>query len=136
MPSVDIPTEKWTGQIHQVTLGAGGRKQVTVGGETTLPFLKFDGSIPNKPAVAIEIQDCAPADWSPTLLSAWGDVVNDPAAWAKKAVEYGAEAILLNSRGNVLAKGEGEFVILSEHRLTDLPDEFKEQMMDLFKKYE
>jgi acyl-coenzyme A thioesterase PaaI-like protein len=47
-----------------------------------------------------------------------------------------AEAILLNSRGNVLAKGEGEFVILSEHRLTDLPDEFKEQMMDLFKKYE
>jgi len=96
MPSVDIPTEKWTGQIHQVTLGAGGRKQVTVGGETTLPFLKFDGSIPNKPAVAIEIQDCAPADWSPTLLSAWGDVVNDPAAWAKKAVEYGAEAIMLN----------------------------------------
>jgi acetyl-CoA decarbonylase/synthase complex subunit delta len=48
--------------------------------------------------VAIEIQDCAPADWSPTLLSAWGDAVNDPAAWAKKAVEYGAEAILLNLR--------------------------------------
>jgi acyl-coenzyme A thioesterase PaaI-like protein len=47
-----------------------------------------------------------------------------------------AEAILLNSRGNVLAKGEGEFVLLSEHRLTDLPDEFKEQMINLFKKYE
>ena len=96
MPSVDIPTEKWTGQVHQVTLGAGGRKQLTVGGETTLPYLKFDGDIPNKTAVAIEIQDIAPADWSPTLLSAWGDVVNDPATWAKKAVEYGAEAILLN----------------------------------------
>jgi len=96
MPSVEIPIEKWTGQVHQVTLGGNGRKSVTVGGETTLPFLKFDGSIPNRPAVAIEIQDIAPADWSPTLLSAWGDAVKDPASWAKKAVEYGAEAILLN----------------------------------------
>jgi len=96
MPSVEIPIEKWTGQVHQVTLGGNGRKSITVGGETTLPFLKFDGSIPNKPAVAVEIQDIAPAGWAPTLLSAWGDVVNDPAAWAKKAVEYGAEAILLN----------------------------------------
>ncbi|MFC1998737.1 acetyl-CoA decarbonylase/synthase complex subunit delta [Chloroflexota bacterium] len=96
MPSIEIPIEKWTGQVHQVTLGGNGRKSITVGGETTLPFLKFDGSIPNKPAVAVEIQDIAPADWSPTLLSVWGDVVNDPAAWAKKAVEYGAEAILLN----------------------------------------
>ncbi|MBT3363012.1 MAG: acetyl-CoA decarbonylase/synthase complex subunit delta [Chloroflexi bacterium] len=96
MPSVEIPLEKWTGQVHQVTLGAGGRKTVTVGGENTLPYLHFDGTIPNKTAVAIEIQDIAPADWSPTLLKAWGDVVNDPATWAKKAVEYGAEAILLN----------------------------------------
>lgn len=96
MPSVEIPTEKWTGQIHQVTLGGNGRKSLTVGGENTLPYLKFDGSIPNKTAVAVEIQDIAPADWSPTLLKAWGDVVNDPAAWAKKAVEYGAEAIMLN----------------------------------------
>jgi acyl-coenzyme A thioesterase PaaI-like protein len=47
-----------------------------------------------------------------------------------------AEAILLDSKGNILAKGEGEFVILSEDRLTALPDRFKEQMMDLFKKYE
>jgi len=96
MPSVEIPTEKWTGQVHQVPLGGNGRKSVTIGGETTLPYLHFDGSIPNKTAVAIEIQDTALADWSPTLLSAWGDVVNDPTAWAKKAVEYGAEVILLN----------------------------------------
>ena len=69
---------------------------MTVGGETTLPYLHFDGSIPNKTAVAVEIQDMAPADWSPSLLSAWGDAVNDPAAWAKKAVEYGAEVLLLS----------------------------------------
>jgi acetyl-CoA decarbonylase/synthase complex subunit delta len=96
MPSVEIPTEKWTGKVHQVKLGGNGRKTITIGGEATLPFLKFDGSILNKPCVAIEIQDIAPADWSPTLLKAWGDAVKDPATWAKKAVEYGAEAILLN----------------------------------------
>ena len=47
-----------------------------------------------------------------------------------------AEAMLLDSTGNTLAKGEGEFVILSEDRLTALPDEFKKQMMNLFDKYE
>jgi acyl-coenzyme A thioesterase PaaI-like protein len=47
-----------------------------------------------------------------------------------------AEAILLDSKGKTLAKGEGEFVILSEDKLTTLPEEFKEQMMDLFEKYE
>ena len=96
MPPVEIPTEKWTGKVHQVTLGGNGRKSVVVDGETTLPFLHFDGSIPNKPVVAVDIQDCTPSDWSPTLLAAWGDVVNDPAAWAKKAVEFGAEVISLS----------------------------------------
>ena len=117
MPSVEIPIEKWTGQVHQVTLGGNGRKSITVGGETTLPFLMFDGSIPNKPAVAVEIQDMAPADWSPTLLSAWGDVVNDPVAWAKKAVEYGAEAILLNLKS--AHPDEGNTCIAEAKAVTD-----------------
>jgi acyl-coenzyme A thioesterase PaaI-like protein len=47
-----------------------------------------------------------------------------------------AEAMLLDSKGNTLAKGEGEFVILSKDRLAALPDEFRKQMMDLFDKYE
>lgn len=98
MASIEIPVEKWTGKIHTVTLGGNGRKSVTVGGESTLPFLKFDGSIPNKPVVAIQIQDCKPQDWSPTLVSAWGDAVNNPVTWAKKAAEYGAELLTLNLR--------------------------------------
>jgi acyl-coenzyme A thioesterase PaaI-like protein len=47
-----------------------------------------------------------------------------------------AEALLLDSKGNTLAKGEGEFVILGEDKLTALPDEFKKQMMNLFETYE
>lgn len=99
MSPVQIPAEKWTSKIHQVTLGGkGGRKAVTVGGEGTLPFLKFEGAIPHKPAVAIEILDYAPDDWPPHLTSAWGDALSDSAKWARKAVEFGAEIIALRLR--------------------------------------
>jgi acetyl-CoA decarbonylase/synthase complex subunit delta len=96
MPAVEVPVEKWTGKVHQVTLGAGGRKSITLGGESTLPFLKFEGSLPHRPAVAIEVQDKQPKDWSPHLVSAWGDALKDPATWAKKAAEYGADIIVLS----------------------------------------
>jgi acetyl-CoA decarbonylase/synthase complex subunit delta len=99
MSPVQVPIEKWTGKIHQVTLGGkGGRKAVTVGGESTLPFLKFEGAIPHKPAIAIEILDCMPDDWSPYLISAWDNTVSDSARWAKKAVEFGADIIALRLR--------------------------------------
>ena len=103
--TVEIPKERWTGTIREVTLGAtadeGGTraKTVTVGGETTLPFLHFEGEIPNPPVIGIEIQDGYPADWSQVLLEAWGDVVSDPASWAKKAEELGADVIVLKLRG-------------------------------------
>lgn len=100
--TVEIPTEKWVGKVREITLGAtreqGGTrtKTVTVGGETTMPFLHFEGSIPNPPRVAIEIKDRRPDDWSPLLLRAWGDVVNDPAEWARAAEAAGADLILLS----------------------------------------
>lgn len=98
MAAVEVPTEKWTGKIHEVKLGGNGRKSVVVGGETTLPFLHFDGAMPNRPVVAIEIQDRKPEDWPHNLISAWGDVTKDLGAWAKKAVEYGADIIVLRLR--------------------------------------
>jgi acetyl-CoA decarbonylase/synthase complex subunit delta len=103
--TAEIPTEKWTGKVRQVTLGAtadgGGSRArtVTVGGETALPFLHFEGAFPHPPVIAIEVHDGYPADWSPTLLKAWGDVLKDPAAWAKKAEEAGADVIVLKLRG-------------------------------------
>ncbi|MFA5374730.1 MAG: acetyl-CoA decarbonylase/synthase complex subunit delta [Dehalococcoidia bacterium] len=99
MSAVQIPVEKWTGKVHQVTLGGqGSRKAVTVGGENTLPFLKFEGGMPHRPTLAIEILDCKPEDWSPHLISAWGTVTSDTAKWAKKAVEFGADMIALRLR--------------------------------------
>lgn len=98
MPQVEIPLEKWTGKVREVKLGGNGRKSIVVGGETTLPFLLFEGSIPNKMAIAIEVQDREPSDWAAPLVSAWGDALRDPGAWAKKAVEFGADIIALKLR--------------------------------------
>ena len=99
--TVEIPKEKWSGQVREVTIGAtsddgGTRTQtLTIGGETTLPFLHFEGSIPHRPALAIEIRDRKPDDWSPILLETWGDAMESPAAWAKAAEEAGADLIYL-----------------------------------------
>jgi len=103
--TVEIPTEKWSGKVREVTLGAtadqGGTRSrtVTVGGETTLPFLHFEGEMPNPPVIALEIQDAYPDDWSPLLKEIWGDVLKDPAAWAKAAEEKGVDLLMLRLRG-------------------------------------
>ncbi len=99
--TVQLPKEKWTGTVREVTLGAaaaeGGtrKKIVTVGGESTLPFLTFEGEIPNRPLVAIEIQDRYPDDWSDLLKHVWGETMQDAAVWAQKAEEYDADLIAL-----------------------------------------
>lgn len=92
---VEIPVEKWTGKIREVTLGAGNRKQVKIGGNNTLPYLKFEGQPGNPTRVAIEVQDTEPTGWSPVIRSAWGDALKDPGTWAKKAAQFGAEVICL-----------------------------------------
>ncbi|NIS81160.1 MAG: acetyl-CoA decarbonylase/synthase complex subunit delta [Anaerolineales bacterium] len=99
--SVEIPKEKWTGSVREVTIGAtaeeGGTRShtLTVGGETTLPFLHHEGKIPHRPAFALEVRDRKPDDWSPLLIEAWKDVIDDPVAWAKAAEEAGADLIYL-----------------------------------------
>jgi len=99
MAPISIPTEKWTGQIREVTLGGGSRKKVVIGGANTLPFLHFEGAIPNPPVIAIDVEDRPPERWSPTLEAAWGGVLQEgPAAWARKAVEFGADIVALTLR--------------------------------------
>jgi acetyl-CoA synthase len=98
----EILKEQWTGQVLEVTLGAtsaeGGTrsKKVVVGGETAMPFMDFEGSMPNVPVIAIEIKDRRPDDWSELLMKEWGDVMDDPAKWAKAAEEAGADLLFLS----------------------------------------
>ena len=87
--------ESYTGSIKEITLGKGDNA-VTVGGEACYPFYQFEGAMPNKPKIAMEIWDMEPDEWPEAALSPFKDVVSDPAAWAKKCVEeYGAEMIVL-----------------------------------------
>lgn len=98
---LEIPKDKWPGSVRAITIGAtsaeGGTraKAVTVGGQTTLPYLHFEAPTPNQPVIAVEIKSRRPEDWSTLLNEAWGDVMDDPAAWAKKAEEAGAGLLVL-----------------------------------------
>ena len=98
---IEIPKDKWPGSMRTVTLGAtaaeGGTRShtVAIGGDTALPFMHFEGQMPNRPAVAVEIKDRKPDDWSPLLAEVWGAAMDDPAAWAKAAEAAGADLIVL-----------------------------------------
>src|SRR5512142_1118527 len=99
--TVEIPKEKYTGKVREIVLGAtkeqGGTraKTVTLGGESALPFMHFEGTLPHPPALAVEIQERQPSDWSPILLDAWKDVAGDPVKWAQAAEKLGVDLILL-----------------------------------------
>ncbi len=99
--TVEIPKDKYAGKVREITIGAtkeqGGTraKAVTIGGEATLPFLHYEGTVPHPPAIAVEVQDRKPSDWSPVLMEAWKDVIGDPVAWAKAAEALGVDLILL-----------------------------------------
>jgi acetyl-CoA decarbonylase/synthase complex subunit delta len=87
--------ESYTGGIKEIALGKGD-KAVTVGGETCYPFYQFEGEMPHKPRIAMEIWDMQPDEWPEAALRPFKDVAADAAAWAKKCVdEYGAEIIVL-----------------------------------------
>jgi acetyl-CoA decarbonylase/synthase complex subunit delta len=98
---IEIPKDKWPGSIKTVTLGAtsseGGTrsKSISLGGQTTLPYIHFEAAMPNKPVVAVEIKSHKPEDWSPLLAEVWGEAMNDPALWARKAEEAGADLLVL-----------------------------------------
>jgi acetyl-CoA decarbonylase/synthase complex subunit delta len=101
MPGIEIPKEKWSGKVREVTLGAtaaeGGTRarSVTVGGETAMPFLSFEGSIPRTPVIAAEVRGSQPTEWPTMLLEAWNGATQDAATWAKAAEAAGADLVAL-----------------------------------------
>ncbi|MCD4720655.1 MAG: acetyl-CoA decarbonylase/synthase complex subunit delta [Desulfobacula sp.] len=91
----EITKETYAGSIKGITIGKGDNA-LTVGGQTSYPFYQFEGEMPNKPIIAMEIWDMEPEDWAEAAMAPFKDVLSDPAAWAKKCVDdYGAQAIVL-----------------------------------------
>jgi acetyl-CoA decarbonylase/synthase complex subunit delta len=90
-----VPKESFSGKVLPVDFGTGD-KAVTIGGENTLPFLSFEGEVPNRPVIAYEIQDCPPEDWPDTVKEVYKDVSGDPVTWAKHCQDnLNAKAIAL-----------------------------------------
>jgi acetyl-CoA decarbonylase/synthase complex subunit delta len=93
--AVEIPKTAYAGKIKEVALGIGP-KAVTVGGETSYPFYLFEGKMPHRPKIAMEVWDVEPEDWPEAVLEPFTGVMQDPVAWAKKCIsEYKAEMICL-----------------------------------------
>ena len=93
--AIEIPKTNYSGKVKEIKLGKG-EKAVTVGGENSYPFYLFEGTMPHKPRIAMEVPDCVPLEWPKAAIEPFADVKNDPIAWAKKCIhEYGAEIIAL-----------------------------------------
>lgn len=93
------PVETYSGRIVEVKVGVEPNV-VTLGGENTFPLYGFEGDVPNRPAVAMEVFDNNPQDWSEAAKAPFADVLADPVAWAIKCEkEYGAEMICLQLAG-------------------------------------
>ncbi len=108
---LQVLKEKYRAKVQELVLGAtkeeGGTRSctVTVGGDSCLPFHHFEGEVPNRPVVAMEVTDIKP-NWNPKLLKNFEDVFEKPGEWARKNVEnFGADLIYLKFDG---ADPEGE----------------------------
>jgi acetyl-CoA decarbonylase/synthase, CODH/ACS complex subunit delta len=107
-----LPKERPIESIERVTLGAtkeqGGTRgrTVTIGGQNVMPFHFFEGTIPSRPALAIEVFDTVSKKCSPVLREAWGDLLERPCDMARKAVqEHGADLIAVRLEGTHPEKG-------------------------------
>ncbi|KPK45289.1 MAG: acetyl-CoA decarbonylase/synthase complex subunit delta [Planctomycetes bacterium SM23_25] len=99
--------DAYSGRVNEMTLGGGDRKSVTIGGAKTIPHGGDREATGHKPVIAIDVLDAAPEEWPPVLAEAYADVLDDPAAWARKAVEeFGAELVCVKFDGIHPDKGD------------------------------
>ncbi|MDD5287631.1 MAG: CO dehydrogenase/acetyl-CoA synthase subunit delta [Dehalococcoidales bacterium] len=93
--ALEIPKTSYSGKVKEIKLGKGD-KAITIGGEDSYPFYLFEGTMPHKPRIAMEVLDSPPEEWPAAAIEPFKDVINDPVAWAKKCINvYGAEMIAL-----------------------------------------
>ena len=80
------------GKIHAVTVGTG-EKTLTLGGQSVLPFYLFDGPMPHRPVIGLEI---AHRQWDVPGLQAFYAGCETLGEKARRACRAGADFIALN----------------------------------------
>ncbi|HEX75098.1 MAG TPA: acetyl-CoA decarbonylase/synthase complex subunit delta [Dehalococcoidia bacterium] len=88
------PLETYSGKVGEVVIGKG-EKAIKIGGESVLPFHFFEGTIENRPRIALEVYDTEPEGWAEWVREPYKDVLSDPAGWAKKCLDFGADLVCL-----------------------------------------
>jgi acetyl-CoA decarbonylase/synthase complex subunit delta len=96
------PIEEYPGQIRTVKLGAtkseGGSRAKTavIGGETSPAFYTFENPRPHPPIVSLDVFDTK-VPLPKAIKMHVEEVMEDPAAWAKLAVEkFGADMVTIH----------------------------------------
>lgn len=107
-----IGREKAEVPVWEVVLGAtaaqGGTRgrTLTVGGHIAMPFHGWEGRAKNRALVALEVFDSVSTKYPAVLRAAYGDILGDPAAMARKCVrEYGADLISVRLDGTHPERG-------------------------------
>lgn len=91
----ELPKVKYTGKIKEIKIGKPGAELV-LGGQNSYSFYSFEGKMPNRPVLALQVLDIEPEEWAAEALEPFKDVLGDPVAWAKKCVDvYKADAVAL-----------------------------------------
>ena len=110
--SFPIRREKCEAPVRTVKLGAtkaegGSRgKTHTIGGATCMPFHFWEGDMPHKPLLAMEVFDTINEKFPEELKKAYGDLIHHPAEMAKLCVDkYGADLISVRLEGAHPEKG-------------------------------
>jgi acetyl-CoA decarbonylase/synthase complex subunit delta len=110
--NVAIPKQSCEEPVWTVTLGAtrdqGGTRgrTVTIGGHTCMPFHLWEGEMPNRPRVAMEVFDTVSGKYPAVLREIYGGLLDDPGAMARECVRrYGAELISARLEGTHPEKG-------------------------------
>jgi acetyl-CoA decarbonylase/synthase complex subunit delta len=107
-----VRRETATVPVHTVALGAtkaegGTRGRVLrIGGATAMPFHRWEGEMPHRPLVAMEVFDRVSEKYPDILRAEWGDLLDRPADMARACVERGgADLISVRLDGTHPEKG-------------------------------
>ena len=97
----------WTVKLGNTAAEGGTRgRTYLVGGATCMPFHLWEGDMPNRPLVAMEVFDTISEKYPAVLREVYGNLLNDPAAMAKACVEkYGADLISIRLDGTHPERG-------------------------------
>jgi acetyl-CoA decarbonylase/synthase complex subunit delta len=107
-----ITKERCEIPVWTVKLGAtkeeGGTRAVSysIGGASCMPFHLWEGKMPNRPLVALEIFDSLSSKYPESLRAVYGELLSNPVEMAKICVnKYGADLISVRLEGTHPEKG-------------------------------